>query len=95
MNEETTLVEISLEDIHQGKPRNAGLCPAAIASNRKVKNGKVYFCLYYALYVTPEGSLFSSIEPKVRTFIERFDAGKKVEPVFFNLNWKKKENFDA
>lgn len=74
-------VEVTQEDIDQGKPRRVTLCPVARAVGRVATNRyKVT-----AFYLVPcRTSLPRVILPdKAMLFIDAFDAGQPVKPFTF------------
>jgi hypothetical protein len=80
-------IEVTENDIKFGKPHTLSMCPVARAIRRTLPGSKA---LVGADKVALDrGSLFGrtpvKVPPKVFKFGERFDAGKTVEPMSFDL----------
>ena len=77
------LIKVTQEHIDSGVRGDCSKCPIALAISEQVNNrvgvskgGIIIPYLYETFLETP---------PLAREFIEKFDAGKEVEPFVFNL----------
>ena len=69
-------IKVTKEHIEKGKKGSAFFCPIALVFKSKNR------VTYNSMYIEKE---FYPLPKKAQTFIQRFDAGKKVKPFQFTI----------
>lgn len=84
-----TKVEVTQEDIDNGKMKSCDFCPVALAVNRVIRpqrDAQVYACIVIIRHEEGQRGGFPSLPLAAQEFIENFDDERDVEPFSFALN---------
>ena len=76
-------IDVTQEDINDGKQKSYWKCPIALALKRKT--GKDYFVSYMVSLSNDIESKLVPIPPLAADFIRAFDAGRPVHPFTFEI----------
>lgn len=78
------VISVTAADIAKGAKDSCGFCPIAIAATRATKKPALVGTAEIEIGRRGEYSMYP-LPPEAVAFIERFDAGQKVEPFTFKL----------